>query len=130
MGTTCASSGGSNAGCGFRDRDTRTYGRAFNDVAGGVYAHLWNSKGIKMWHFARTEIPADITARVPNPDSWGSPVAFWSSKTCDMNKYFYEHALVLDTTICGDWAGPTYADAKCPGTCAERVANPKNYIGA
>ena len=80
-----------------------------------------------MWHFARTEIPADITAKKPNPSSWGNPVAFWSSSSCDMASHFFEHTLVLDTTICGDFAGATYASAGCPGTCAQAVSNPSTF---
>ncbi|KAF8637634.1 hypothetical protein AX17_002703 [Amanita inopinata Kibby_2008] len=123
----CGSSGTDNRGCGFLDGDTRSYGHHFNLVGGGVFVHLWDSNGIKMWHFARPEIPADITARQPNPDAWGSPVAFWSSKTCDFTSHFFDHILVLDTTICGDWAGPSYESSGCPGTCAKVVANATNF---
>jgi hypothetical protein len=120
----CAVSGVDNRGCAFVDTDDRSYGKPFNMVAGGVFAHLWNSDGIKVWHFARGEIPGDIEAQQPNPDTWGPPVAFWSPATCDMSKHFYEHSLVIDTTICGDWAGgPSYAAAGCAGTCEQAVAN-------
>ncbi|KAH6915951.1 endo-1,3(4)-beta-glucanase [Coprinopsis sp. MPI-PUGE-AT-0042] len=119
----CAVSGADNRGCSFIDTDVRSYGKPFNMISGGVFAHLWNSDGIKVWHFARGEIPEDIEAQQPNPDTWGSPVAFWSPATCDMSKHFYEHSLVIDTTICGDWAGPSYAGAGCAGTCEQAVAN-------
>ncbi|KAF9006098.1 glycoside hydrolase family 16 protein [Cyathus striatus] len=112
----CASTGSDNRGCGFLDTDTRTYGKGFNTIA-----------GIKMWHFARGEIPADVTAKTPNPANWGTPVAFWSSSSCDFASHFYEHSLVLDTTICGDWAGPAYEGSGCPGTCAEAIANSTNF---
>lgn len=119
----CASSGNDNRGCAFLDTDDRSYGKPFNMIAGGVFAHLWNSQGITMWFFPRGEIPADIKAKKPNPDTWPTPVAFFSSKTCNMAEHFYEHSLVLDTTICGDFAGPTYTGAGCPGTCEQAVAN-------
>ncbi|KAF5338394.1 hypothetical protein D9611_012481 [Ephemerocybe angulata] len=119
----CASSGNDNTGCAFRETDNRSYGKAFNMNSGGVYAHLWNSKGIKFWFFPRGEIPADISSKQPNPDSWGTPSAFFSSNTCDMPSHFYEHSLVIDTTLCGDWAGSTFSGDGCPGTCAQAVAN-------
>ncbi|TFK29680.1 glycoside hydrolase family 16 protein [Coprinopsis marcescibilis] len=128
--TQCASYWWDNRGCGFSDSDERSYGKGFNDVGGGVFAHLWNRDGIKMWHFARSEIPADLKEERPNPATWVTPVAFWSSRTCDMGKNFYEHTLVIDTTICGDWAGATYSSSGCPGTCAEAVANKQNFKGA
>ncbi|KAF5373313.1 hypothetical protein D9615_007408 [Tricholomella constricta] len=123
----CTSSGNSNAGCGFIDTDTRTYGRGFNIIGGGVYAHLWNNEGIKVWHFARNEIPADIKKKKPKPSSWGTPVAFWSNLSCDMASHFHDHSLVIDTTLCGDFAGPTFSSAGCKGSCAQAVSDPKNY---
>lgn len=123
----CASSPQDNSGCAFLDRETQSYGKEFNLIAGGVYAHLWDNTGIKVWRFPRTAIPADITAKKPNPSTWGMPAAHFPSTSCDMAKHFYEHQLVLDTTICGDFGGPTYQSAGCPGTCAEAVAKPENY---
>ncbi|GLB41673.1 putative glycosyl hydrolases family 16 [Lyophyllum shimeji] len=127
LGKQCASSANSNTGCGFLDTDTRTYGRGFNLVAGGVYAHLWNGDGIKVWHFARNEIPNDIKNKAPNPSSWGPPVAFWSSSSCDMASHFRDHKLVLDTTLCGQFGGATFSKDGCPGSCAQAVTDPNNY---
>lgn len=31
-------------------------------------------------------------------------------------------------TLCGDWAGTSYEAAGCPGTCAERVADPTSFV--
>ncbi|KAL0953874.1 hypothetical protein HGRIS_005048 [Hohenbuehelia grisea] len=125
--TNCASSGNDNTGCGIHESDTRTYGEGFNRIAGGVYAHLWNSDGISIWHFARDEIPADISAKNPDPKSWGNPSAFFSNEKCDIDKHFHDHSLVIDTTICGDLGNPTYGSSGCPGTCAEAVQDPANF---
>ncbi|ESK96457.1 glycoside hydrolase family 16 protein [Moniliophthora roreri MCA 2997] len=126
----CASSGNDNTGCAFFDTDDRSYGKGFNDKAGGVFAHLWNSEGIKVWFFSRNEIPQDILDGKPNPDGWGQPKAFWQNSSCDINKHFYDHGLTIDTTLCGDWAGATYQSAGCPGTCAQAVADPRNFDNA
>ncbi|KAI5830114.1 glycoside hydrolase family 16 protein [Schizophyllum commune Tattone D] len=123
----CAVGGGDNTGCAFTDSDPTSYGNPFNVLAGGVYAHTWTDEGIKIWHFPRTSIPADITTGNPNPDSWGAPAAFFSASSCDMGSHFYDHVLTFDITLCGDWAGSTYGSAGCPGSCAERVANPANF---
>ncbi|GLB41674.1 putative glycoside hydrolase family 16 protein [Lyophyllum shimeji] len=130
LGTTCASSGADNTGCAFRDTDARSYGHGFNGAGGGVYAHLWDSAGIKIWHFARSEIPQDIKDGKPDPSKWPTPAAQFAASSCDVGKYFHDNSLVFDTTFCGDWAGATYASAGCPGTCAERVADPKNFQDA
>lgn len=123
----CASSGSDNRGCGFLDTDVQTYGKEFNLLAGGVFAHLWDSTGIRVWRFLRPSIPADITAKRPDPSTWGTPAAFFPSNNCDIASHFFEHTLVLDTTICGDFAGPTYAGSGCPGTCEQAVANNTNF---
>ena len=123
----CASSGTDNRGCAFLDTDTQTYGRGFNVIAGGVFAHLWDNTGIRVWRFPRPSIPADITAKTPDPSTWGTPAAFFPSNNCDIASHFFEHNLVLDTTICGDFAGPTYANSGCPGTCDQAVANNTNF---
>lgn len=123
----CASSGTDNRGCGFLDPDDQTYGHQFNLLAGGVYAHLWDSTGIKIWRFLRPSIPADITAKTPDPSTWGIPAAFFPATNCDMASHFFDHTLVIDTTICGDFGGPTYANSGCPGTCAQAVANSTNF---
>jgi hypothetical protein len=130
LGTQCESSGTNDAGCGFSDPDPTSFGNGFNDAFGGVFAHLWDSTGIKAWHFARNQIPSDITAKNPNPTSWPTPAAAWSSQTCDINTHFFNHVLTIDTTICGDWAGAAYASSGCPGTCSDIVSDPQNFVNA
>ncbi|KAJ7595527.1 glycoside hydrolase family 16 protein [Mycena floridula] len=130
-GTQCATIGGDNTGCAVSDGDTRSYGQAFNDAGGGVFAHLWNADGIKVWHFARADIPGNIQSQQPNPDDgWGDPVAFFPNTGCDIAKHFYEHVLTFNIALCGDWAGNTYASSGCPGTCADAVMNPGNFVNA
>ncbi|KAI6130146.1 glycoside hydrolase family 16 protein [Pisolithus croceorrhizus] len=122
MGTNCYSTASSDAGCAFSDTDTRSFGYGFNNANGGVFALLWDaSLGMSMWHFARSEIPSDITNRAPNPANWG---------TCDISANFYQHSLVIDTTICGNWAGGAYSSSGCPGTCSAMVANATNFVDA
>lgn len=127
LGTQCASGDGSNAGCAFSDTRNTSFGQGFNDIAGGIFAHEWTNSSIKMWHFQRDEIPADITSGNPDPSTWPTPAAFWSSSTCDISSHFYNHVLTLDITLCGDWAAGAYASSGCPGTCADAVADPTNF---
>jgi len=127
VGTTCASSNGNNDGCAFKDKSTNSYGRGFNTIAGGVFAMLWDSDGISIWHFPRGSIPSDINNMAPQPSSWGAPAAFWSSSTCSTGQFFSDHSMVIDTTLCGDWAGATFGSAGCPGTCSSYVKDPSHY---
>jgi len=125
---TCESSGADNRGCGFSDPDPLSYGAQFNINVGGVFANLWDDTGIRIWRFSRSNIPMDIVDRTPNPNFWGTPAAFFpSGDNCDMSKHFFDHSLVIDTTLCGDLGSPTFSGAGCPGTCAGAVADPNNF---
>ncbi|KIM65978.1 glycoside hydrolase family 16 protein, partial [Scleroderma citrinum Foug A] len=131
LGTNCYSTPNADAGCAFSDTDTRSFGFGFNNAGGGVFALLWDqSIGLAIWHFARSQIPSDLTNQAPNPSSWGVPGGFLSSKTCNIGNNFYQHSMVIDTTICGNWAGPNYPNSGCPGTCSDMVANAANFAGA
>ncbi|KIK98227.1 glycoside hydrolase family 16 protein [Paxillus rubicundulus Ve08.2h10] len=131
LGTNCYSTPTADAGCGVSDTDTRSFGYGFNNAQGGVFALLWDqSTGMSMWNFPRADIPADITAKAPSPAAWGTPAGFWSSQTCDISTNFYEHVMVIDTTICGNWAAGAYASSGCPGTCSSMVANATNFADA
>lgn len=47
-----------------------------------------------------------------------------------MTTNFSDQNMIIDTTICGEWAGGgAYARSGCPGTCSDMVANATNYVG-
>lgn len=128
LGTNCYSTESSDAGCGISDPNPTSFGSGFNNAGGGVYALLWDTQtGMSIWHFARNEIPADITNRAPTPGNWPTPQGLWSAQTCDISANFQQHSLVFDTTICGGWAGAAYSNSGCPATCSEMVANATNF---
>lgn len=97
--TSCASANGDNEGCGVEDTDARSAGESFNAGEGGVFAHRWDVDGIAVWHFARSEVPADIESGTPDPSSWPTPVAYWAADSCDMASHFYQHSIVFDITL-------------------------------
>lgn len=130
LSTACASSPSNNTGCAFSDSDSSSYGQGFNQAGGGVFAHLWNQDGIKIWHFNRSSIPQDIASGNPDPSTWPTPVAFWSNSKCDMASHFVDHSLVIDTTLCGDWAGNAYGNSGCPRTCADAVSDASTFDNA
>ena len=90
----------------------------FNSNGGGVYASMslqnmallitkidilvlvhWSNDGISVYFFPRGSIPSDIQNGAPTPDSWGTPMAHWSSKTCDIAKFFKSHWVLINTTL-------------------------------
>ncbi|KAG9309026.1 glycoside hydrolase family 16 protein [Chiua virens] len=131
LATDCYSTASADAGCGISDKTSTSFGYGFNNAQGGVYALLWDpSTGISMWHFARANIPADINNMTPTPTNWGTPAGSWSAQTCDVAANFYQHSMVIDTTICGGWAGGAYSSSGCPGTCSQMVSNATNFQDA
>jgi hypothetical protein len=126
LGTQCLSSGGSNAGCAVSDFQGSA-GSPFNSAGGGVFAMLWDDSQISVWRFDRNQIPQDIQNGNPNPDTWGVPIAFWSSQSCDITNAFRDHRMVINISICGDWAGSAYNGG---GSCSDAVSNAANYDDA
>jgi len=123
-GTDCAASTTGNQGCGIRAATSNSFGAGFNSNNGGVYAMKWDTSGVAVYFFPRGSEPADITAGVPQPDSWGPAQARWPAASCDPFKFFTDHHAILDTTLCGQWAGAVWNVPGAPGqeqSCAQRT---------
>lgn len=127
--------GSNNIGCGYNPpaTDLNSYGDAFNAVNGGVYAMQWDEKHIKVWHFARGQIPADIEAKTPKPEGWGLPQAIFGGNKCDVDSYFKDMSLVININFCGDYGnvlwGISDSCSSFAPTCSEYVANnPEAFV--
>ncbi|KAK7468609.1 hypothetical protein VKT23_003113 [Stygiomarasmius scandens] len=123
-GTNCAAAETNNQGCGIRSSSSVSYGAAFNNNGGGVYAMTLNSTGVAIYFFPRGSIPSDIQAGTPLPALWGQPMAIWGSSGCDPSKYFSQQSMIFDTTFCGDWASGVWSASGIPGqesSCATRT---------
>ncbi|KIJ34801.1 glycoside hydrolase family 16 protein [Sphaerobolus stellatus SS14] len=129
LSTTCNALVNSNGGCGVSAAEDNTFG-PIESKGGAVYAMLWDSVGIRVWNFARSEVPQDLTNGAPNPSIWPVPDAFWSTTTCNVDDFFNDHVIVINTTLCGDFAGALYQSDGCPATCAEHIADPNNFTNA
>lgn len=133
--TSCLNSTNSNEGCGVQG-PAKSFGSAFNDVGGGVYAMELRDAGIRMWLFYRDSIPADITAgTAPNTANWGEAIADFPSTDCDISSHFKNLSIVANIDVCGSFAGsPSVYSTKwsCPGTnCTEYAAqNPSGFNNA
>jgi len=129
LGLECQSSNGNNAGCAVNDFEGSA-GGSFNMAGGGVIAMLWDETQVSFWRFERNQIPQDIQDEDPNPQTWGIPVAYWSESSCDIAKAFRDHSIIINISICGDWAGAAYNSGGFPGSCTDAVANATNYDSA
>ncbi|KAK2608952.1 hypothetical protein QQS21_002528 [Conoideocrella luteorostrata] len=129
--------GTDNVGCGYKSPadEASAYGDGFNAAKGGVYAMEWDSDFIKIWHFARVNIPRDITNKQPTPKDWGTPDAVFGGSGCDVDKFFKDMSLVININFCGDWGnaiwGKTDGCGNYAPTCSEYVAkNPQAFSNA
>lgn len=72
-----------------------TFGDSFNKKGGGVWATQIEADGIKIWYFARSDIPADIESNAPDPKNWGQPVMdFEPGSNCDVTKSWRKMKIV------------------------------------
>lgn len=139
----CWNATNGNQGCGVTG-ETWTYGKDFNDIGGGVYAVEIRPQGIRAWMFRRENVPSDVptlekqssqslspSSMVPDPSSWGTPLADFPNLECDIEKHFRNMSIIINISLCGDWAGrqEVYsAGGMCPGKCEEFVtANASSF---
>jgi len=89
----------------------------------------WDSvNGIQIWFFPRGTIPADLSTNSPNPDGWGAPSADYPQSSCDTSKFFSPQHLILDITLCGNFAGAADVfQQTCSGVCTDLIKTPTNY---
>lgn len=67
---------------------------------------VWDEQdGIKVFFFARNQIPDDIAQGRPDPSGWGTPRGSWPADGCNPTRYFSSHVAVFTNTVCGTWAG-------------------------
>ncbi|KAF9010119.1 endo-beta-glucanase [Cyathus striatus] len=120
----CDVAANSNAGCGVRITDTRSYGSIFNNKGGGWFAVERTNSFIKVWFWSKeaTDIPSDVLngATSVNTDGWGTPRAYFPSTSCPISSKFSAHNIVINR---GDWAGSVYGSSGCPSTCVDYVNN-------
>lgn len=128
--TNCLNSTDSNAGCGVQGTDA-SFGADFNAAGGGVYAMELRAAGIRVWYWLRSAIPSDITSAetdssvVPDPSSWGTPLADFPSTDCDIGSHFTNQSIIANIDVCGDWAGTTSVyttEWNCPVNCTYLAA--------
>lgn len=121
-----------------------SFGDSLNRRGGGTFAAEWDpaSGRFRTWFWRAGSEPPDVLTRSPTPDSWDVPYSYFqmTDPTClakpDIFKertvcptsYFKEMRLVLNTALCGDWAGsqkvwgPTCGRQFQGKTCPEVVA--------
>ncbi|GAA5877150.1 hypothetical protein JCM1840_005671 [Sporobolomyces johnsonii] len=117
------------SGCSVQNPSTSSYGEAWNNANGGVFATLLDETDLYMWQFPRAAVPSTIDQ--PNPSQWGLPLAAWPASSCSTN-YFSEQTVAITLGVCGvrpeaNWTGYCAAAA---ADCAEYVQTGSNIANA
>ncbi|KIK06242.1 glycoside hydrolase family 16 protein [Laccaria amethystina LaAM-08-1] len=133
--TDCSYLTNSNEGCITTNPSTASYGAGFAQAGGGMFVKEFAETGISIWFFSRANIPSVLSSNSSTIDTstLGTPVGNWPAAGCNIDTFFAPQNLILDITLCGDFAGPANIFAEtCPGTCYNDyvVGNGSNYATA
>lgn len=86
-----------------------SFGSAFNAPDGGTFAAEWTDTFIRAWYWPRGASPMETDPAsqpaAPTPDQWGTPYAYWTLGGNCQPSHFGMHNLIINTAVCGDWAG-------------------------
>jgi len=124
-------------GCTVNEEQPNSYGSAFAQAGGGVFAAQLDATGIYIWFWSRPNVPAVIqqatSTSTMDISSWGNASAAYPTSSCNIGEYFGAQKLVVDINLCGDWAGvpliynQTCANTGPTGQCAgDNVFGPGN----
>jgi len=133
----CDNNSSSGAGCTVIDANANSYGAPFAAAGGGVWVTEFAETGVNIWFFSRANVPSSLATDSIDTSTFGTPSGSWPSSSCNPSQFFKEQELVIDITLCGDWAGvASILQATCPAlqgtnTCySTYVLDPANYATA
>jgi len=116
-----------NAGCSVAFPGSDSYGPSFNEDGGGWFALERTNTSINVWFWSRSclSVPLEIKqgSRTVSPLNWGLPTANFPNTYCNFSSHFSEQNIIINLTLCGDWAGSVYNASGCPSTCVDFVNN-------
>jgi len=102
------------SGCVVSETAPNSFNEGFAQAGGGVWATQFDVAGIFIWFWSRPNIPPSIleaTSTSPiDITEWGPPSASYPAFSCNIPQFFSAQQLVIDITLCGNWAGipPVY----------------------
>ncbi|KAH7102127.1 concanavalin A-like lectin/glucanase domain-containing protein [Auriculariales sp. MPI-PUGE-AT-0066] len=129
--TDCDADVNYNQGCMVKMSQSKSYGPAFNSAGGGWFALEKTDEYIKVWFWSRNDdVPASVKAGSPvvDPNYWGQPEVWFNNRTCDIANRFKPANIIINLTLCGDWAGETNTWRKT--SCASKWPTCKGYVEA
>jgi hypothetical protein len=70
-----------------------TFNQGFNDNY-RVIAMQVETNTMRIWHFRKNEVPADLSSGNPDPSKWKRPTVALSPKSCNFQKAFSQFKIV------------------------------------
>ncbi|OCH84058.1 hypothetical protein OBBRIDRAFT_815608 [Obba rivulosa] len=125
-----------NSGCSVSSPSSNSFGPTFNSIGGGWYVIERNPTALSVWFWARNDgsVPATVSggASTISTVGWKTPLAYFpSSPTCNLSTNLKNHNIIINTMLCGSWAGTRYSVSGCPSDCISYVnANPSAFVNA
>ncbi|THH13299.1 hypothetical protein EW146_g6908 [Bondarzewia mesenterica] len=103
------------SGCLVGETAANSFNEGFAQAGGGVWATQFDVAGIlrvplrSIWFWSRPNIPQSIlqatsTSAIDITD-FGTPSASYPAFSCNIPQFFSAQQLVIDITLCGQWAG-------------------------
>ncbi|KAL1943294.1 hypothetical protein VTO73DRAFT_4369 [Trametes versicolor] len=120
------------AGCTVTETQSNSYGETFATAGGGVWAAQIDTTGISIWFWTRSSVPSSVSSATDSidPSGWGTPSASYPASSCDISEFFTPQQLVLDITLCGNWAGTASVyEGTCGGDGTATACYIDNVIG-
>ncbi|KAI8996256.1 concanavalin A-like lectin/glucanase domain-containing protein [Trametes punicea] len=130
-GTTGSTNCSTDAGCTVAEKQPNSFGEAFANAGGGVWATQIDVSGIYIWFWSRDNVPSSVSnaSNSIDPSSWGTPSAAYPSSSCNISEFFTPQQLVIDITLCGNWAGvPSVYQSTCGGDGSANACYLDNVI--
>ncbi|KAJ3570032.1 hypothetical protein NP233_g4669 [Leucocoprinus birnbaumii] len=94
-------------GCLVAETKPNSWGQAFAQAGGGVWALQLDVSGIYIWFWSRPDVPPGISSATNtstlDTTTWGMPSASYPASGCNITQFFTPQQLVIDITLCGVW---------------------------
>ncbi|KAJ6590533.1 concanavalin A-like lectin/glucanase domain-containing protein [Mycena vulgaris] len=122
------------SGCLVGENAPNSYQSGFAAAGGGVWAAQFDYTGIFIWFWSRPNVPASITQATATSSislsDWGTPSASYLNTTCTIQDFFGPQNLIIDITLCGQWAGiPANYLQTCAGAGPTGICYNDNVVG-
>jgi hypothetical protein len=72
-----------------------------------------NATGNDRSELSKWGTPAAFFANTPNATASQTALATGQGSVCQMENYFDEHEIIINLSLCGDWAGETFGYSGC-----------------